>query len=104
MRGTAPSHSGRTKARGPAAGAGIKWTFANDSGHSPVAYESIPAVTASGLVLAAATYGNGAASNYLHALDVETGTLRWNASINGSVWASVGIITLISASCFVCTC
>ena len=87
MRGGDAAHSGRTAATGPAlegdygeegTAPPIKWSWGNvtQGGTSPTAFESIPAVTSSGLVLAAASYGSygGSKVAILHALDVETGT------------------------------
>ena len=95
MRGGDAAHSGRTTATGPElagkASAPIKWSWGNVTQNGPIAFESIPAVTASGLVLAAASYGSygGSKVSILHALDVETGKLRWNSTdLNGTIWAS----------------
>ena len=92
MRGGNAAHSGRTTAKGPALDkARIKWNWGNVTQHdSPTAFESIPAVTRGGLILAAGSYGSygGSKVSNLTALEVETGKWLWNCTMNGTVWAS----------------
>ena len=101
MRGKDSHHSGRSNYGGLASNASctLKWVFGNGTNGLGTDRESMPCVTGSGLVLAVTasnshTLGgaNGACSGHscavLHALDLETGNQRWNASLNGSCWAS----------------
>eukprot|EP01046_Picozoa_sp_COSAG06_P028852 COSAG06_NODE_2631_length_6549_cov_4.290078_7_plen_241_part_00 len=112
MRGGDPAHSGRTTATGPkptnnndaqfSHGTGqksvtgqlkqpqIKWNWGNITNNGPTSYESIPAVSATGHVLAVGSYGSNGGNkvSIMHALDLETGKLLWNYTMNGTVWAS----------------
>ena len=94
MRGFNAAHTGKSPHRGPSVCA-LKWVFGNTTQNSGQSYESVPAVSGSGLVLAVLNYRDG---GFLYALDVETGVQRWNASMNGSAWASPLVIKTATAS------